>query len=308
MTASSVLIVNYNAGAALGECLAALADSDAGDWPVLLVDNASRDGSATDAVQHFPATELLERDTNNGFAAAVNDGLRVLRERGAERVLILNPDTVVAAGFAAPLSAALTAGAGLAGPKLVLPGQPRRLWCAGGAVTFGLNLSTLRGHRQIDQGQFDRAEDVSFLPGTAWLLPRATLDAVGLLDERFFCYVEDVDFCLRIRAAGLRIRYEPASEVVHIGSLTSGGGYTPLRKYLNALGSVHLLRKHGSAARWARFLACDVATVPLALLYGALRRRPAAAWWKIVGLIDGFRGRGFEASRRIRLLPAERGA
>lgn len=305
MTSAAVLIVNYNAGPVLRDCLQALRSSDAGGWPVLLVDNASRDDSLAAVAREYADVEVHRCERNEGFAAGVNRGLQCLLDRGAEQILLLNPDTVVAKDFAAPLREALRGGAALAGPKLVSPGVPPQLWSAGGQVTFGLNLSVLRGHRQPDLGQFDRAEDVTFLPGTVWLISRETLDRVGLLDEHFFCYVEDVDYCLRVLASGGRIRYEPASRVVHLGSYASGGGYTPLRKYLNALGSVHLLRKHGSPSRWTRFLLCDVLTVPLALLYGFLRRRPAAAWWKVVGLWDGFQGRRFGGVRRARLLPGE---
>jgi GT2 family glycosyltransferase len=245
---------------------------------------------------------VVRLKTNLGYARGMNAGLKLLEQRSTRRILMLNPDTTVDPCFLAPLEQALAEGAGLAGSKLLSPGQPPRIWSAGGEVTFGLNLSRLRGHREVDHRQYDRAEDVTFLPGTVWLLDREVLTGVGYFDERFFCYVEDVDYCLRVIQAGWRIRYVPESVVVHEGSQASGGGYTPLRKYLNALGSWALLRKHGSPMRWATFLLCDVLTAPGALIYGMLRHRPGAAWWKLRGLVDGALNRPFSERRREQLL------
>ena len=103
-----------------------------------------------------------------------------------------------------------------------------------------------------------------------------------------------------------RDRPQPAPGQVHVGSQASGGGYTPLRKYLNALGSWRLLHKHGTPARWLRFLCCDVASLPLALAYACLQGRPGAAWWKARGLLDGALGRGFSGRSRSQLLAAGR--
>ncbi len=303
--ATHILILNYNSGASLADCLASLERSDARDLPVLIVDNASTDGSLDDLTIR-DNLDVLRLSHNGGFAAGINAGVRVLLKRSVERVLLLNPDTCVGEGFLEPLQRALDEGAAIAGPKLLLPGQPARVWCAGGDVTFGLNMTRLRGHRSIDRGQFNDPCDVTFLPATVWLLSRSVWTVLGELDERFFCYLEDVDYCIRATGAGNRIRYEPRSVVVHVGSFASGGGYTPLRKYLNALGSCALLRKHGNLRRWLSFVLFDVVTTPAAMLYGLFRRRPAAAWWKIRGLWDGFRGRSMTEQRLQELLPGAR--
>jgi GT2 family glycosyltransferase len=302
------LINNINGGDALLGCVAALRRSDFGARPLLVVDNASRDGSPLRLRARFPDVELIVGPENVGFAAGVNVGLERLRARDVATILLVNPDTEVATDFYAPLARAVAEGAAIAGPKLVspaAPGAPRRIWAAGGAVTFGRNLSTLFGHREQDRGQHDRPRDVTFLPGTVWLLARTLVDAIGPLDDGFFCYVEDVDYCLRATARGARLRYEPRSLVVHEGSAASGGGYTKLRKYLNSVGAIRLLRKHGTAGRWLRFLLADVLTWPLALVYASLRGRPAAALWKGRGLLDGWRRRPFDARRRAQLLPED---
>jgi N-acetylglucosaminyl-diphospho-decaprenol L-rhamnosyltransferase len=308
------LIINFNGGDALLRCVAALRLSDFGARPLLVVDNASRDGSPLKLRNRFPEVELIVEPENVGFAAGVNAGLERLLARDFATILLLNPDTEVAPDFFAPLAQAVAAGAAIAGPKLVSPPSantersaksPRRIWSAGGAVTFGRNLASLAGHREADRGQWDAPRDVTFLPGTAWLVTRALVETIGTLDDGFFCYVEDVDYCLRATESGARLRYEPRSLVVHEGSAASGGGYTKLRKYLNSVGAIRLLRKHGTAARWLRFIGADVLTWPFALVYASLRGRPAAAIWKGRGLLDGWRSRPFDAERRAQLLPED---
>ncbi len=299
---AAILILNYNAGEALVRCLDSLAASDARQLPILLVDNASTDGSTRAAKAARPDVEILQEPDNGGFARGVNAGLRRLLRGRSRAILVLNPDTRVAPDFFAPLSRALAAGAVLCGPKLLLPGPPTRIWAAGGAATFGLNLCRLRGHGLVDRGQFDRAEEVSFLPGTTWLMARRLIEKVGLLDEGFFLYLEDLDYCLRARAAGLSLWYEPSSRVEHFSSSSSGGGYTALRKYLNAFGSRRLLEKHATVRQWVKFLLCDVLSLPLALGRGVLLGQTRAALWKLRGLIDGFRGRPLDPDLVARLV------
>lgn len=299
------VVVNFNGGAALGRCLASLRASDFGAAPVVLVDNASQDGSARSFAAAAAGIELLSLPVNVGFAAGANVGVRRALERGATELLLLNPDTEVDRGFLAPLRVALADGADCAGPKLLSPGAPLRIWSAGGELTWGRNLALLTGHRELDRGQHDRPRDVSFLPGTCWLARRELFERIGLLDEAFFCYVEDVDFCARANGARARLAYVPASRVVHEGSAASGGGYTALRKYLSARNAWHLLRKHGTPARWISFLAGDVLTLPFAFVYAALRGRPGAALWKARGLLDGWCRRPFAGAQRAALLPGE---
>jgi len=298
------VIVNYNGGDALVRCVAALRASRFGGAPIVVVDNASRDGSAA-RLAGDGAVEIVALPRNVGFAAGANAGLHRAFERGADELLLLNPDAEVDPGFLEPLAEALAAGADVAGPKLLSPGTPAVIWSAGGELTYGRNLALLTGHREQDRGQHDVARDVTFLPGTCLLLKRGLLERVGLFDEAFFCYVEDVDLCARAVGAGARLRYEPRSRVVHEGSAASGGGYTALRKYLSARNAFHFLRKHGTAGRWLRFVAGDVLTLPFAFAYALARGRPAAALWKARGLLDGFRKRPFEGPRRTRLLPRD---
>jgi GT2 family glycosyltransferase len=98
----------------------------------------------------------------------------------------------------------------MAGPKMLDARDPGVIWCAGADITFGRNISRLRGNGLRDRGQYDDAENVDYIPAAALLVRREVFERTGLLDERYFCYMEDVDFCLRAARDGFRIRYAPA--------------------------------------------------------------------------------------------------
>jgi GT2 family glycosyltransferase len=293
-----VIVLNWNGGEANLRCLRSLVDAGIPEERIVFVDNASEDGSREAVERAFPRALCVRNSSNLGFCAGMNVGLRRALERGDRALLVLNNDVEVEEGFLAPLARALDGEhVGAVGPKVLLPGNERRIWCAGGRIDHRANVSRLRGHGELDRGGFDREEDVDYLPGCALLLRAEALREVGLFDEQFFAYMEDVDLGVRLRAHGWRVRYVPSSSVVHESGSASGGGYAPARKYANALNSVRFLRKHSSLRGWLGLLVFDVLTLPLAFAREALRGgRPAAVLAKARGLVDGWRGRRVDAA------------
>ncbi|MEW6741200.1 MAG: glycosyltransferase family 2 protein [Planctomycetota bacterium] len=292
------VVLNWNGGETVLRCLEALRREAPALHGLIVVDNGSQDRSPERIATRFPDVELLQNSSNLGYAEGNNRGIRRALERGADGVLLLNNDVFVTPNFLEPLERALrsSSGVGIAGPKMKDAAHPEVIWCAGGDVTFGRNVSRLRGHRMRDDGRFDQDCDVDYIPGATLLVARQVFERVGFFDPLYFCYMEDVDFCVRVKRAGFRIRYVADAVVLHQASLSTGGGYTAYRKYMNAVNSVHFMRRHGSPARWLHFLLADVATLPMALVSGMLRGRGGAALAKGRGLIDGFRGVRISAS------------
>jgi GT2 family glycosyltransferase len=292
-----VVVLNWNGGTANQRCLASLVRAGVAPAQILFVDNASEDGSREAVERAFPLVAIVRNASNLGFCAGMNVGLRIALQRGDDAVLVLNNDVEVEPGFLAPLAQALAEPrVGAVGPKVLLPGAERRLWCAGGRIDHRANVSTLRGHGELDVGRFDRAEEVDYLPGCALLLRAEALREVGLFDEQFFAYMEDVDLGVRLRARGWIIRYVPDAVVVHESGSASGGGYAPARKYANALNAVRFLRKHPSLRGWFGLVVFDVLTLPLAFAREVFRGgRPRAVLAKARGLRDGLLGRRVEA-------------
>ena len=220
----AIVIVNYNGREHLVNCLRTLAEHPpATPHEVIVVDNASTDGSRH-AVHDFHGVRLVALDENVGFSRGNNAGIRASR---SELVLLLNNDTLVPEGALDGLVARLDAhpAAAVAGPRLVdANGEPE--------LSFGPMISPLgelrqkilfglhtRGFGPISRWveRATRQERyVDWVTGACLLVRRDVADRVGLLDERFFLYTEDVDFCASVRAAGWKILFTPAAEIVHL--------------------------------------------------------------------------------------------
>ncbi len=223
----SIVILNFNTRDHLRTCLqSVLDDGSAVDVEVLVVDNASSDGSAEMVAAEFPSVRLIRSPRNGGFADGNNQALRVAR---GEAVLLLNPDTVVERGTLARFLELLSAHpeAGVIGPKLVRPDGSMHLACRRSFPTPSVAFYRISGLARLFPrsprfGRYnltfvdpDVAMEVDSVCGACLLVRRAVMDRIGLLDERFFMYGEDLDWCLRTRAAGWTVRYEPSVVVRH---------------------------------------------------------------------------------------------
>jgi N-acetylglucosaminyl-diphospho-decaprenol L-rhamnosyltransferase len=221
----SVVIVSFNVREDLENCLRSLAAAPPRiPHEVVVVDNASRDDSVAAVQARFPDVRLLVQRRNLGFSAANNAGIRAT---SGELILLLNNDTVVPAGALDVLVDRLVAHeeAAVAGPRLV---------DGSGAVelSFGPMITPLAEARQkllrsLYERRFGPARSwveratarerfVDWVSGACLLVRRADAEAVGLLDERYFLYTEDVDFCAAIRASGRRVLFTPRAQVVHL--------------------------------------------------------------------------------------------
>jgi N-acetylglucosaminyl-diphospho-decaprenol L-rhamnosyltransferase len=218
----SIVIVNYNARQHLEDCLESLTSSPpAIPHDIIVVDNASADGSVEAVRAGWPGIRLIEHSSNVGFAAGNNAGIRA---SDGMLILLLNNDTVVPPGAIDALVGRLLAhpDAAVAGPRLVDKAGRAEL-------SFGPMISPLNEVRQkltmklqdlgvsywIERAT-RRERYVDWVSGACLLVRRADAEQAGLLDERYFLYTEDVDFCAAIRRRGRRVLFTPAAEVVHL--------------------------------------------------------------------------------------------
>jgi hypothetical protein len=223
--AIDIVIVSYGACEDLARCLASLERTPPRTTArIIVVDNASRDGSAGMVRTGHPGAHLIVNERNLGFARANNIGIRAGR---ANLVLLLNSDTVVPAGAIDLLVAALAAApeAAAAGPRLVdgagVPelsfGRMISPWNEARQKLIGrLHLAGFGPARRLVESWTRRRHFPDWVSGACLLVRRADAEAVGLLDERYFMYTEDVDFCAAIRARGRRILFTPDAEIVHL--------------------------------------------------------------------------------------------
>jgi GT2 family glycosyltransferase len=227
----SIVIVSYNTRDDLERCLASLhAPGPSAAHEIIVVDNASADGSA-ETIAQWPDVQLVAAGANRGFAVANNIGIRASR---GTHLLLLNSDTIVPAGAVDQLLDRLRRqpDAAVVGPRLTdAQGRPE--------LSFGRMISPLaefkqkrlvRGLAQGSPAICRRVEALTsheqwpdWVSGACLLVRRADAEAVGLLDERYFMYTEDVDFCAALRARGRKILFTPAVTVVHLRGRSAAG-------------------------------------------------------------------------------------
>jgi GT2 family glycosyltransferase len=220
----SIIIVSYNAQIDLQRCLASLhSPPPATSHEIIVVDNHSKDDSA-DAARQYRDVTVLETDANLGFARATNIGIRAA---SGTLLLLLNSDTIVPAGAIDRLVDVLVRHpeAAVAGPRLV-DGQGRAELSFGPMVgPFNELRQKLlsRGHAAglplvaaFVERSLRRMQRPTWVSGACLIVRRADAQAVGLLDERYFMYTEDVDFCAAIRARGRTVLFTPDVEIVHL--------------------------------------------------------------------------------------------
>lgn len=230
----SVIIVNWNTRELLRQCLASIpcgldAAHRADVW---VVDNASHDGSAAMAAEHFPDAHLIANTDNAGFARANN---QAIRRASGRYVLLLNSDTKVLPGALSALVAFMDARpeAGAAGCRLLNAdgSKQRSAWMtyptlgsiAAGAFWLG-RLPLLKKRFLREEQTLNAATEplpVKHLLGACLMVRRSLLAQVGLMDEGYFMYLEETDWCHRIEAAGGRIFFVPGAEIVHFGQQSS---------------------------------------------------------------------------------------
>lgn len=256
----AILTVTTNAAGHLPAYLAALRDVTYPAWELWVVDNASTDGSAELVRQAMPGALVLENGENLGFTGACNRALRLLREReDISFVLFLNDDTEVTPGFLEPL-VVLADEQTMVAPKTYLAGRPGILDDAVGTFDWwrGTWRRRVLGRPEGPGDRYAHAVDTANL--SCLLVPCGAFREVGLLDEAFFVYYDDTDFCRRARMQGYRLLYEPASVVFHRKGATLGGQASAFGCYYLARNRPYLIRKHRTRAQFAVFAAYFAAT------------------------------------------------
>lgn len=214
----SIIIVTYNGRRFLDDCLSSLAFQTFQNFEVILVDNGSSDESVSFVRKKYPSVVIIENGVNLGFAGGTNTGIRVAK---GEFILALNNDTIADPSFLEEIVRPMQADShvGVCGSKMVFP--DKRLNSTGICISRS-GAAWDRGMFEDDRGQYDREEEVFGACAGAALYRKAMLDRIGLLDEDFFAYMEDVDLAYRARLAGWKCIYVPTARIVHYHGGTAG--------------------------------------------------------------------------------------
>ncbi len=288
-----MVIVNWNAGAYIEQALAAVVRQSRPADRILVVDNASTDGSC-DAIQRFSGVELLRLETNSGFAAANNVAARLVGD--CQWLVFLNPDAFPEAEWLERLEAAAAThpGVSMFASELRVAASPTKLDGAGDAYHVS-GLAWRIGYGEAAYVQSAVPREVFSPCGAAAMVRRDAFELVGGFDSSFFCYMEDVDLAFRLRLRGHRCVYVPAAIVRHVGSATTAPN-SPFAIYHGHRNLVWTWVKN-MPGFWVwvylpQHLLLAIASIVRFALLGHARTVVRAKWHAIVGL------RGILAARR----------
>jgi len=254
-----IVVLNWNGREDTLACLASLRGLEDEPAGVVVVDNGSTDGTAAAVRGAFPEVELVETGANLGFAGGNNAGIRYALERGADWVVLLNNDATLRADALEALRRAAAAHpeAGALAGKLFFTDPPDLIWFAGQPYYPAIGYAGRPyGYRKRDAPRYRREREVGRAAGALMAVPRDVIEAVGAMDEDLFLYVEDVEWCLRIRAAGRTVRLVPDAVAWHLVSASSGGERASLHAmYYGVRNTIVVCERHrplGRGLGWLR--------------------------------------------------------
>lgn len=248
----TVVVVAWNNWDLTRQCLTSVQDAAYSSRDVILVDNGSSDATQQKAANEFPNVRVERLTANAGFAGGANRGLRrAMASQRTQYILLLNNDTRVPADLLQALVAEAERDAriGVVTCRVDLADPHGRIWSIGSRKNRWLAPIDFAPW-PIDSRLAATAHDVDYVLGAVMLVRVAALRAVGLFDERYFFYYEDLDLSLRLASAGYRLRYVPLPVVLHAGAATSGRE-TALSEYHQGRSSVVFYATHGRGARLA---------------------------------------------------------
>ncbi len=237
---ATVIIPAWQGRPYITECLSAVLAQSYKPIEIIVVDNASTDGTAEFVTAQFPSVRLLKNKHNLGFSGGCNTGLKVAR---GDVLALLNQDTSVSSDWLQQMCAALENPAiGVVGCKILYPDR-HTIQHAGGWLAWPLGLAHHYGHGEPDTGQWNMPKPVEFVSGAAMAFRRDVFNTVGLLDEGFWPgYFEDVDYCLRIRQAGYEVWYVPDAQLTHLETTSITDDHLVSEAYQR--GRLRFLLKH----------------------------------------------------------------
>ncbi len=291
MTSIAIVVLNWKNAEGTVACLDSLKACT--DLQAIVVDNGSDDGSVAIIRQRHPDVVLLETGANLGYAGGNNVGICYALEHGAGYVGILNNDTVADRGFIPPLVSAsqMFADAAIVTPMICEAERPETIWALGGQIDWSTADS-----RRLHAGEARSAWkdqppfEVEFAVGTALLASRQVWERAGLIDESFFLYYEESDWCIRARRVGIPSVAAAASCVWHEAA-TGGGRTSPQVTYYMTRNALRFVRRNQAGhSAWPALL--RIAGRAHWFVLGDLRRgqrRRARA--RLLGVYDFLRGR-----------------
>lgn len=252
-----VVIVNWNGYEITRACLQSVFRQSYSKCDVFVVDNGSTESSIYQINVEFPSLSLICLPDNIGFTGGNNRGIQRALTCDCEYILLLNNDTIVDKMLLEEMvNIGLTnPRCGIVTPKIYYYEKPTRIQSAGSQFSLWSGIARMRGRKTLDCGQYDKVEEVPYASGCALLIKAEVIKRIGLLDELYFAYAEDIDWSIRAKNAGYSILYAPLAKVWHKEDFGwKKHRNQSLRFYLSVRNGLWLMYKHGKWFQWFSFV------------------------------------------------------
>jgi GT2 family glycosyltransferase len=242
-----IIILNWNGLQDTLECLESVFKLNYPNYRVLVVDNGSTDDSVKIIERNYPKVILILNGENLGFAGGNNVGIKYALGQGAQYIWLLNNDTIVDPDALLNMmtESEKRQEIGMAGSKIYYYNYSKKIWFAGAKINWAKGVSVHIGQGETDIGQYDYIKQVDRVTGCSMLVKKSVCERVGLFDEKYFLYVEEIDWCVRARKAGFLCIYVPSSMVYHKESVSASGtgNWENLFYYYNTRNFLYLIEK-----------------------------------------------------------------
>ncbi|MCK5594815.1 glycosyltransferase, partial [bacterium] len=284
-----IIILNHNGKEDTIECLESIKAQTYKNYKACIVDNASTDGSRDYFKEHFPLAMLIENKTNLGFAEANNIAIRRAMKQGFDSVLLLNNDTKNASNMLNELikPMKINSAIGIVGPKMYYYDKQNILWFARGRMDWKTGVTSHVGGMKQDYGQYDEICDSDFISGCALLIRRNVINKIGLMDEGYFYYQEDIDYCTKAIKAGFKCVVAPRAKLRHKVARTSGGSENPFGAFYKTRNRIIFMKKNATIPQIISFSWYFFVENTIHILSAVKRRNFKIIMPRIKGIVAG---------------------
>jgi hypothetical protein len=304
----SVVLLNYKGAVDTIACLSSLQKVNYSSLNIIIVDNASPDNSLQQ-IENYILTEglsyryfqsskdtanprvrkfitIIQSGTNNGYGHGNNIGIKYALDSDADYVLVLNNDTIVDTNFLKPMVEMCEGDSsiGIASCKINFYDNPERIWYHGGEITPFFSKVVHFNFNEKDDGQVKK-KDITFISGCLWLIPRKVLLDVGYINEDYFMYVEDVEYCHRVLKKGYTLKVCESSQIYHKAASSSGGHESEFSVYWSAKNYIRFINEN-------RLFPMNIPAFVNVIFIQSLRwlwfRKPHLLYVHLKGVFNGF--------------------
>lgn len=281
----AVILVDYNGYEDTIECIESIEKSTV-QSQIVIVDNASKENEAKEIMNEFPEVKAIRAETNGGFSAGNNIGIRWALEQGYEYIVLLNNDTVIDPNML-ELLCQNASDTTVSVPKMLYFSKPDIVWYGGGFINRKTGNAEHSYMNQKDP-YGTLVQECDFATGCCLMIPSSIFRKVGLLDEKFFMYCEDTEFCLRLKENGIGINYVPTAKLWHKISQSTGGDESAFSIYYMTRNRILCIKEHRKEFA-KKALAFTVGTRLIRMIQMRISGKPEWRAFK-KGIHDGIKG------------------